>query len=149
MKTKICSKCKIEMDITNFNFKKNRSGESKTQPYCKYCQTKYKSEYYQKNKQKLIGYANQRKNKFKSDFYTEILLKSKCETCGEQAPECLDFHHINPKNKKHSISKLRAGGSMDLLKKEIKKCKILCSNCHRKITAKTNNWYGYSKEILL
>ena len=46
------------------------------------------------------------------------------ETC------CLDFHHINPNNKLFHLSN---GGSFPLDKvcNEMRKCTILCANCHR------------------
>jgi hypothetical protein len=59
--------------------------------------------------------------------------KSKCVKCGENHPACLDFHHRDPEMKDNTISYLVAGTySLDIIKKEIEKCDILCSNCHRK-----------------
>lgn len=138
---KICSKCNKILDIDNFNFKKNRAGKTKTQPYCKLCQKEYKANYYLKNKSKILEQANKRKKDFKNKFYNEILFKSKCGQCGETSPECLEFHHINPKKKIKSISLLLSNGCSSKIYEEIKKCKILCSNCHKKITAKQFNWF--------
>ena len=45
----------------------------------------------------------------------------------------LEFHHINPSEKeiglKQSLSKL----SKETVEKEIDKCILLCSNCHREV----------------
>jgi len=45
----------------------------------------------------------------------------------------LEFHHRNPKTKKRSISEMfHNGDSLKTLEKEIKKCDVLCANCHKK-----------------
>lgn len=54
-----------------------------------------------------------------------------CESCGEDDPCCLDFHHIDEKTKRDNMSRLVRSGIKAVLA-EIKKCQILCSNCHRK-----------------
>jgi hypothetical protein len=59
-----------------------------------------------------------------------------CEYCGESNHVCLQFHHIKTKDKEINISRSgRQGWSIDRIKEEIEKCKIVCSNCHRKIHA--------------
>lgn len=56
-----------------------------------------------------------------------------CE-CGESDHRCLDFHHLNPEEKLFDIStKASRGYGKDALLREIAKCKVLCSNCHRKL----------------
>lgn len=59
-----------------------------------------------------------------------------CSKCGEKDFRCLDFHHVNPKNKKGTIAQLVRRYSWEIVEFEIKKCKVLCSNCHRKIHIK-------------
>ena len=56
---------------------------------------------------------------------------NKCIKCNKSysLPE-YDFHHIE--NKDHSISELLNNGNPETIAKEIMKCKLLCSNCHRK-----------------
>ena len=52
-----------------------------------------------------------------------------CVSCGYKAhPEILHFHHIKGE-KKFGISK-KKDKSLDTLKTEIKKCVLLCPNCH-------------------
>lgn len=57
---------------------------------------------------------------------------SGCATCGMTDPECLDYHHIDPATKKFGIGMYAPSVSRARLIAEIKKCKILCANCHRK-----------------
>ena len=57
------------------------------------------------------------------------LLGNKCIQCGTD--EFLQFDHINREEKEYSISKIMLGNRRRLLK-EIKKCQLLCDDCHRK-----------------
>jgi hypothetical protein len=58
----------------------------------------------------------------------------KCELCPENHIAVLDFHHKDPNEKDMEISKVhRWGWSIKRIQKEISKCRILCSNCHRKL----------------
>jgi hypothetical protein len=61
-----------------------------------------------------------------------------CVNCGETAIECLDFHHLQPEDKRKSVAYMTHNGtSMRVLSKEIEKCVVLCANCHRKLHAGT------------
>ena len=68
------------------------------------------------------------------EFLNDIKNNSKCCRCGEDHPACLDFHHKDSSKKIIEVSKaVRNGWSLDKIKREIKKCIILCANCHRKL----------------
>lgn len=56
-----------------------------------------------------------------------------CSNCGySKNPAALDFHHKNPENKFIDISTMITQGySKEKIDKEIRKCKVLCSNCHK------------------
>ena len=57
------------------------------------------------------------------------LMGSRCAVCGDVFPPCVyDFHHIDPSQKSAEISKL---SSWEDITKELKKCVMLCANCHR------------------
>jgi hypothetical protein len=58
----------------------------------------------------------------------------KCELCGyDKCMAALDFHHTDPTQKDFSVSHSFYGGVKDMqrIKKEIDKCLLVCSNCHR------------------
>jgi hypothetical protein len=56
-----------------------------------------------------------------------------CENCGEDRYYCLDFHHQGDK-KSMGISEMVHGGySRQKMLAEIKKCKVVCKNCHAEI----------------
>ncbi len=56
-----------------------------------------------------------------------------CSKCGYNTNiSCLEFHHINPLDKKLELD-MRTLSNMSsiLIEEEVKKCIILCSNCHQ------------------
>lgn len=58
---------------------------------------------------------------------------SKCNLCGyNKSNSALEFHHIDPSQKSYGIS---SGICHDLESDlaEIKKCILVCANCHREI----------------
>lgn len=60
-----------------------------------------------------------------------IKARSGCKNCGEKDPDCLDFHHRDPKEKLFNIA-LSGNRDWPDIFAEIKKCDVLCTNCHRK-----------------
>ena len=56
----------------------------------------------------------------------------KCKFCKESRALCLDFHHKDPKTKKAKVSLLVSSSySLAVIQAEIKKCEVVCANCHR------------------
>jgi hypothetical protein len=51
--------------------------------------------------------------------------------CGFNHPAALDFHHVDPKEKENNIHRLVSDGRWARVYEEIKKCIVLCANCHR------------------
>jgi hypothetical protein len=65
----------------------------------------------------------------------EYLSERGCEECGERDPRVLEFDHIDTYEKKIEIARLISSGyswSAQKLRQEIRKCRVLCANCHRK-----------------
>lgn len=50
-------------------------------------------------------------------------------SCGESDPALLEFHHIDPSQKRFSIGAGR-GYSLKTVKVEVEKCVVLCADCH-------------------
>lgn len=57
----------------------------------------------------------------------------KCFICGyNRCNSALEFHHINPNEKDFGLASSRASiKNFNSLIKEVEKCVILCSNCHK------------------
>ena len=77
------------------------------------------------------------KDSIKSKEYIDAIKSiSECIDCGESNPLVLDFDHVRG-NKKMCISNMvRNSYSIETIQKEIEKCEIRCSNCHRIVTHK-------------
>jgi len=132
---KICSKCKIEKSILEFNKRSvSKDGHS---PQCKTCNKKALKSHYNRNKEKYKKRNKKKREKLKKEF--EDFKKSlSCIKCGESRWWVLDFHHRDPKEKEGYINKLFIDNSKDKLEKELEKCDVLCANCHRDVHYKGN-----------
>jgi len=87
--------------------------------------------YYEKNKEKVKAASTvfKERGKEKWDKYKATL---KCARCNESHIACMDFHHTDPSDKEYSVSALISSKMFTKAYKEIKKCIVLCANCHRK-----------------
>lgn len=93
---------------------------------------KYRRDYYHRNKQDHFDRNKKSWDKIRK-FILGLKITLKCTKCPESDPRCLDFHHEDPKQKSVSIARIhRMGWSLEKVQKEIDKCIVLCSNCHRK-----------------
>ncbi len=60
----------------------------------------------------------------------------RCEKCGyDRCTEALEFHHLDNSNKNFGLSEKGHARSWKKVEKELKKCVLLCANCHREIHA--------------
>ena len=117
-KTKICKKCGITKNIINFTLLKT----GKPHSYCKQCLRTLNTEY---------GQSRKLKQQFRQSKQYIIDQKDNkpCTDCKQIFRYwALDFDHIEDKYK--SINTLQ-NRQLDLIKQEIKKCELLCANCHR------------------
>lgn len=55
-----------------------------------------------------------------------------CEICGYNLhPVALDFDHLDPEAKEFNLHKRNIHINLKRFMNEIRKCRIVCSNCHR------------------
>lgn len=91
-----------------------------------------RDKWYKLNKAKQL--RRQKKRRKELMLWLEDYKKTlQCKKCGfdfNQYPECLDFHHIDPKEKKGVVKEL-VHYSKHSAELEIAKCIPLCANCHR------------------
>lgn len=65
-----------------------------------------------------------------------------CSECNIKDPRVLQYDHIDNSDKKGCISRMISRGqSVETVKAEIRKCRILCANCHQIRTGKQQGWY--------
>lgn len=78
-------------------------------------------------------------------------LGKKCEKCGNDNIFHLTFHHKNEIDKEYDFGTIR-NKRWSKIQKELDKCVLLCSNCHREIHVKENisdERFRINKEIYL
>lgn len=67
------------------------------------------------------------------EILNRIKLERGCADCGYRAhPVALEFDHLPGTIKGHNIARMASGAhSLEAIFQEIKKCEVVCSNCHR------------------
>lgn len=139
---KNCGSCSTLKDESEFY--KNSHKKDGLQTHCKECNTKWVRKRYLNNKEYYDNKNKEARIRNKKFMYN-YLLSHPCVDCGEKNPCVLEFDHQN--DKRMTISKMvTILCSISSIVKEIKKCKVRCANCHRKKTAKDNNWFKLSGE---
>jgi hypothetical protein len=66
------------------------------------------------------------------EYVYAIKAETPCADCGQRFdPVCMDFDHVTGE-KESAVSILMArGAALSTLQREIAKCEVVCSNCHR------------------
>ena len=90
----------------------------------------YKREYYKEHKARLTELNRVRRLK-EITFKQTLLAQFSCISCEECDPDIIDWHHVEPEDKKFEVSRWLANN--DDWWSEVLKCVPLCCNCHRKI----------------
>lgn len=105
----------------------------------------YDNLWYANNKDRIRDKKNKqsRDNRKRNLQYTvDYLRENPCEDCGKDDYRVLDFDHRKSETKIAAVSDLvRRGFSIEVIQREIDKCSIRCSNCHRIKTAIELGWY--------
>src|ERR1700682_200 len=116
----ICIRCKLDKQVTEFYNKLK---------HCIVCNKLGQKLSRQKNQTAYNKAAKDRRNDRKA---RAIEYKGKvCYHCLQQVhPAAFDFHHLN-KHEKDIDPGLMMGSTDEILFKELDKCVLLCSNCHR------------------
>lgn len=125
---KRCGKCNKLKHLSEFH--KNTLKKDGVQSMCKDCRKIYHRYHYLKNKKKYLN--NSKKHKLITiDKCKKLKQNLLCEICGENRYWVLDFHHIDPSKKDFNIGSAIRVKSFKKLVEEMKKCRVLCANCHR------------------
>ncbi len=147
MAHKQCTKCGQWKDEEEFNWRWKALGKRHAE--CRECHKITKGSYYERNKVKRIAGVMLSKTARRGAarmYIYEYLETHPCVECGETDPVVLEFHHVRGK-KREAISMLATyGASIEVIREEIEKCDVLCSNCHRRKTAKEQGWVWGRRE---
>ncbi|HEB41821.1 MAG TPA: hypothetical protein ENI08_02250 [Candidatus Dependentiae bacterium] len=94
--------------------------------------------WYPKNKERHWKLIKARKYQI-SEYINNIKKEAQCADCGvrnKEHPEIFDFDHLGD-DKDFCIGTAKSiGYGIEKIEDEIKKCEIVCSNCHRIRTKK-------------
>lgn len=125
MEYKTCTKCHRSLAIVNFPYRNKKIG--RRHENCRPCRNAYHVQRYHKHIDE-----NRRRDLQRRQAYRD-LKAGKCTDCGvSYPPYVMDFDHREPVKKSFNIT---TGASMRMgiarLLREIEKCDLVCSNCHR------------------
>lgn len=137
---KICSKCKLNLDDSNFSFSNKK--QNKLSNYCRSCQKSVRKHFYQKNIEKYKKISKESK-KILTPIKREFIKSLKdfpCKDCGIKYPfYVMDFDHLPEFKKEIKMANCAHHYSDKKILEECKKCDVVCSNCHRVRTWKRKN----------
>jgi hypothetical protein len=134
---KKCGSCKKVKDLSEFNKKSGRDHQS----FCRVCDNKISRQRYAANKEhhiKVIAERNRKYKKETDDYIRELKTATKCADCNKNYHWFqMDFDHV--KGKKDRAVSVMVGQKVSLkkIKAEIEKCELVCANCHRLRTYKS------------
>lgn len=134
MDKKVCTKCKLLLELSNFGNRKNKKGVliPNGVSRCKACGRKYDKAMRKTDKGKrLITLSLRRRNEQRKKWILNELKTNRCKYCNESNIACLEFHHKYGE-KKFNLSSRMIKNKQAVLE-EAKKCEVVCANCHRKI----------------
>jgi hypothetical protein len=120
---KTCGRCHQSKPLSEFYRKPRKSGGVTV--YCKPCFNAYTTERFRLRKKQAVEY-----------------LGGRCGDCGGIFPYYVyDFHHLDPSQKDVQFTVLRRR-SWEAITRELDKCVLLCSNCHR-----IRHWDKFDHEV--
>jgi hypothetical protein len=141
--TQTCTRCCLELPLTEFNFKDRQRG--RLHPLCRTCSQQYFRSYYARHRAKYV-LRSKVKNAFEREGIRarilEFLRTHPCVDCGESDPVVLQFDHQDPKLKSSNVGDLlRRRAAWTTIRAEIDKCDVRCANAHQRRTAAQFGWY--------
>lgn len=122
--TKFCGKC--EQTKTTDEFHRRGKG---LQPYCKTCKKENDAEYRRANMPYFVEKAKAQRVEV-AKWYAALKDKP-CNDCGGKFdPVCMQWDHLPQYSKSANVSNLAKTGRKSAVLAEIKKCELVCANCH-------------------
>lgn len=140
-----CSKCKKHTPQSGFATYRDRQGELKRRGVCKVCRQQYAQDNFERLQQwrKEYNAGNRTKAQARSarmraetKAFVDEYKKKPCADCkGTFPPVVMDLDHVSGAKVTSVARMVGCAYKLDLIKEEIEKCEVVCSNCHRIRTA--------------
>lgn len=86
--------------------------------------------WYERNRMAVIAKSKQQRSDLRA-WFREYKKALACIQCGQNHPATLDFHHVVRRSDNRKLRELVQNTSKARILEELKKCVVLCSNCHR------------------
>ena len=138
---KRCSKCRLDKTLNDFcRMKRSRDGYNWS---CRSCNSSYMKQYYVSQPEgyrEQMAYRRKMRGRGVRRFLVEYLSSHPCVKCGFNKIPALQFDHL--RDKKYVLSQMTKGYSIETVKAEIAKCRVLCANCHAMVTSEQLDWYS-------
>jgi hypothetical protein len=152
MTFKICTKCRVNKPFAEFY--KDKRHKDGCCSWCKTCTLNYKKSYYasmegkevvqryiERNKERRSAYNKKYLREYRSASFKNQRKLEFCTYKGGFCVECgfaatkdtvaaFDFHHVDTSQKEYTVSDMLMLRKAKVYK-ELDKCVLLCSNCHR------------------
>lgn len=128
-KMKKCCRCGEKKLLSEFG--RNTRKPDGLQSWCSDCNKAYNRAHYQRHKPEYRGKLTERRLRMRA-WFSAIKSGLRCAICGEDHPATLDFHHDGGDKEFILADAIRHGYGKVRILKEIKKCVVMCANCHRK-----------------
>jgi hypothetical protein len=132
---KRCGRCERLKPLSEFAWRRRRKNQRHN--YCRSCSRAYHREHYLANKQRYVEQAAARKKRVRIEQTLKLLEYFRahpCVDCGEEDPVVLEFDHLGEKDFAIGTAVVRYGWAK--IEAEMKKCQVVCANCHRRRTAR-------------
>ncbi len=101
---------------------------------CKTCSREYIYDRSKGHKKTLCNSCNVTEFRIKRKQKCIDYKGGKCEKCGyKKCNSALEFHHLDPSKKDFGISQNGMPRSWEKVQKELDKCILICSNCHKEL----------------
>ena len=126
---KTCPKCKQEKTFDEFH--KSKTKKDGCGSHCKECRKLIHKEHYLNNKEKYKDKAKEYKDNIKQEI--RELKRKPCTDCKNTFNTWqMDWDHLY--DKQSDIGKLIERCNRKKIYEELKKCELVCANCHRQRT---------------
>ena len=126
-----CARCRRLLPVSDFPLR--RKDGTKRYGHCRDCKAAYQRQWYERNRERHIQAVNElrqarrRRNR-------RVMREAKarpCSDCGlTYRPYVMDFDHVRG-DKAGNVSAMVSSATTSDLLREIAKCDVVCSNCHR------------------